>query len=70
MRMTLTDRNGRQVTFERHLRIEGVPDQTATSFKIGAGPIVRFTPEQEEQIRQFYLADPKKVVGSSGAQWR
>lgn len=62
MRLTLIDRGGKTITFERHLRVEGVPGQVASTIKIGAGPKVRLTPEQEEQVRDFYAQDTSIVA--------
>lgn len=45
-------KGGGNIIFERHHRV-GMPDEPALSVKIGAGPVVRLTIEQQAQLEGF-----------------
>lgn len=50
-------KGGGHITFERHHRV-GVPNEPALSVKIGAGPIVRLTIEQQTQLEDWLERPP------------
>lgn len=64
MRLTQTglprlgaDKGGGQITYERHHRV-GFPGECALSVKIGPGPILRFTIEQQHELEDFLRKEP------------